>query len=187
MGSLYIFVRDLVNTTLIKYGKKYLSFIYFLSIFLFFVNVGGIALYSFSSTSYITITLLLSLIVNYITTKLSIIFQKIYFFNNFMPNGSPRVMGFLLIFIEIISFFSRILSLAIRLFANITAGHILLKILSTFSIIFLFSFSIYLFLIIIPNLVIVTLVVLESAIALLQAYVFISLVTLYFAGIYGGH
>ena len=180
-------MRILVADNLVNYGKKYLVFVYFLATVLIFSNIGGVALYSFSSTSYIAVTLLLSLIVNYITTKLSIIFQKIYFFTNFMPSGSPRNMGLLLVFIEIISWFSRILSLAIRLFANITAGHILLKILSTFSIIFLFSFSIYLFLIILPNLIITVLVVLESSIALLQAYVFISLVTLYFATIHGGH
>jgi F0F1-type ATP synthase membrane subunit a len=117
--------------------------------------------------------------------KLSITLQKYYFWANFMPNGSPRSIGLLLVFIEIMSFFSRIVSLAVRLFANITAGHILLKILSGFSLLFLFICNIYIFLIIIPNVIITSLALLESTIALLQAYVFISLVLLYLIQAYG--
>lgn len=186
-NEVFGFIRLMVAGALILFAKKFLVLIYYLGSLLVFINLGGVSLYSFSSSSYIVITIMLSVIVNYIVVKMSILLQKIYFFDNFMPPGSPRNMGLLLVFIEIISFFSRILSLAIRLFANITAGHILLKILSMFSIIFLFAFSIYVFLIIIPNLIVTSLVFLESAIALLQTYVFISLVVLYFATIYGGH
>lgn len=185
--DLFSFIRLFVLGALMKYTKKYLSFIFFLTVSIIMFNAGGLALYSFSATSYVIVTLILSFIANYIVSKLSIIFQKIYFFSNFMPMGSPREMGFLLVFIELVSWISRIFSLAIRLFANITAGHILLKILSGFSIVFFFAFSIYIFLIILPNLVITTLVVLESAISLLQTYVFISLVVMYLGSVYGGH
>jgi F-type H+-transporting ATPase subunit a len=187
LSFLYSFLRKEIQTNLTGYVRKYFFFIFYLSSVIFLFNLFGMSLFSYSATSQIIITLSISLIVNYMTTKLAIIFQKWYFLNILLPEGSPRAIAFLLVFIEIISFFSRILSIAIRLFANITAGHILLKILSTFSLIFLFSFNIYIFLVIVPNIVVLTLTVLETAIACLQAYVFTTLTILYFSTALSAH
>jgi ATP synthase subunit 6 len=181
------FIFVCVEDNLLYFTKAYTHFFFFLCNSLLFINITGLTLYSFSSTSYLAVTLILSLMINYVAYKLTIIFGKITFFENFLPFGSPRNIAFLLIFIEVLAWTSRIISLAVRLFANITAGHILLKILSVFSIIFLFSFNIYFFLFIIPNLVIAILYVMETFVGLLQAYVFFILVVIYFTNAIEAH
>src|SRR6185312_3998103 len=121
----------------------------------------------FSSTTFITISLL------------GVIQQKTKIVNLFLPSGTPLAIAPFLTLIEIISYGSRVLSLAIRLFANMTAGHTLLKILSGFGYTLLCVGSVSVFLFIFPVLVVLAVTCLEATIAFLQAYVFVLLWLIY--------
>jgi len=105
--------------------------------------------------------------------------KKLRVVSLFIPSGVPLFILPLLMPIEIISFLSRGLSLTIRLFANLTAGHILLKILATFTIMLLSAFNLYMLFVPVLFVAILLITCLELAIAVLQTYVYITLVLIY--------
>jgi F-type H+-transporting ATPase subunit a len=97
----------------------------------------------------------------------------------FLPSGTPLAIAPILLLIEIISYFSRVLSLAIRLFANLMSGHTLLAILTSFLFSALVGGGAYLIVSILPIGILLPIIGLELAIALVQVYVFLTLVSLY--------
>lgn len=130
--SLYAFVNAIVLDTIGEEGKKYIPFILSLFLFILFGNLLGIIPHSFTFTSHIIVTLALALVVY--TLVLILAFKKfgLAFFKRFIPPGVPWIIIPILVPVEVISFFFRPMSLAIRLFANMLAGHILLKIFAGF-------------------------------------------------------
>lgn len=139
--SIYNFVFSIVATNL--EFKSYLYFPYVFTIFIFVLsaNLLGLFPYSFTVTSQIALTLFLSL-----STFIGLIWvgiekHKVNFLGLFFPPEAPALLAFLLVPIEMVSFFSRPFSLAIRLFANMTAGHVLLKILTGFSLVLMSAAS----------------------------------------------
>lgn len=157
-------------------GKIYfLVLLLFLFFFIVFLNFFGLIPYSFAITSYFSVTFFFSFSFFFVLFFIGILMHGIQVLNLFIPPGTPFIILPLLFIIEVISYFARIFSLAIRLFANITAGHILLYIFSWFvSMLFdIIGFSVFGFFLI------VALWVLESFISILQAYVFVVLITLY--------
>jgi len=141
-------------------------------------NIAGLVPYTLTLTSqfiyvfFLSATGFLALTVNYFCAN------KLTGLELFLPQ-SPLFISPLLVQIEIISYFSRMLSLPIRLFANMTAGHTLLKILSSFCLTLLFSLQIYIIVAIFLFVVIVIVSSLELMIACLQAYVFVTLFLIY--------
>lgn len=114
-------------------GEIYFPFIFTLHITLLFCNLIGMIPYTFTVTSHITFTFSLSLS---IFIGLNILGLKIYnikFFSIFLPKNVPLVIIPLLVVIEIISYIVKVFTLSIRLFANMTSGHTLLKIISSFA------------------------------------------------------
>jgi len=161
-------------------GKEiYLPFIYSLFFFILIANLTGNIPYSYTITSSIIVSIGLSLTIFIGVTILGLSIHKIHFFSYFIPSGTPIGLVPLLVLIELISYISRAGSLGIRLFANIVAGHTLLKILSTF-LYQMFSGSILIaILTLIPFSIFITLIGLELAVSFIQAYIFSILVCSY--------
>lgn len=135
--------------------------------------------YNYASTSALTITLGLSFTVFIGVTSLAIYLKKWVYLATFVPAGTPNVLLPLLVLIELVSYCARAISLGVRLFANIVAGHTLLNIISTMSNKILTSSILGAFIVIIPVALLIGLVGLEIAVSFIQAYVFVILTAIY--------
>jgi len=166
------FINNLITDTAGKEGRKYFPLVFSLFMFILFGNLFGMIPYSFTFTSHIIVTFGLALGVFIFVTVLGFIKHGLKFFSFFVIPGLPIYMLPLLIPIEVISYLSRPISLAVRLFANMLAGHTLLKVFAGFV-------SALGFFGILPLVFIVALTGLEILIAFLQAYVFAILTCLY--------
>ena len=166
------FISSLINDTIGKEGKKYFPLVFALFMFILFGNLFGMIPYSFTFTSHIIVTLALAMGVFIYVTVLGFIKHGVKFFGFFVIPGLPIYMLPLLIPIEVISYLSRPISLSVRLFANMLAGHTLLKVFAGFV-------SALGFFGILPLVFIIALTGLEILIAFLQAYVFAILTCLY--------
>ncbi len=169
---LYIFIANLVKDTVGSEGRPYFPFIFTVFMFVLVGNLFGMVPYSFTFTSHIAVTFAMALVVFIGVTVIAIVKHKMHFFTFFMPPGVPMVMAPLLVPIEIISYLSRPISLSVRLFANMLAGHTLLKVFAGF-VISLGMFGVF------PLAFVIALTGLEVVIALLQAFVFTILTCLY--------
>jgi len=166
-------MRDLITIVI---GKQYYySFFIFIFIFINISNLFGLIPYTFAITAQFSVTFLLAFLFFLTINYTGIFYQGTQLLRLFYPSGTPLIIIPLLTIIEFISYFARIFSLGIRLFANITAGHILLKILSWFVYLLIEVFFISL----IGFLIISILWVLEFFISILQAYVFLILLCIY--------
>ncbi len=168
----YEFVANLLRDTVGKDGRKYFPFIFTLFMFILFGNMLGMMPYSFTFTSHIAVTFVMAMVVFLGVTVLGFVKHGVRFFSFFVPPGISIVLWPLMIPIEIISYLSRPISLAVRLFANMTAGHTMLKVFAGF-IPTLGAFGI------LPLAFVTALTGLEILIAFLQAYVFTVLTCLY--------
>jgi|TARA_R110000782_G_C14800767_1_gene411811 F-type H+-transporting ATPase subunit a len=168
----YVFIANLVKDTVGSEGRNYFPFIFTVFMFVLFGNLLGMVPYSFTFTSHIVVTFTMAAVIFVGVTLIALAKHKMHFFSFFMPPGVPILMAPLLIPIEIISYLSRPISLSVRLFANMLAGHTLLKVFAGF-IISLGVFGVA------PWLFVVALTGLEIVIAFLQAFVFTILTCLY--------
>lgn len=159
----------------VNIGRKNLFAVYFylyLFIFILIANLFGMVPYSFALTSHIFITFSLSLIFFVYINIIGIVKQGFEIFGLFLPQGTPFFIVPLLVLIEFISYFARVFSLAIRLFANIMSGHTLLHILAGFGWVLLLGGGIWTLLFVFPTFIVFLVTFLETAIGFLQAYVF---------------
>ena len=168
----YEFIAGLLRETVGQEGRKYFSFVFTLFMFVLFGNLLGMTPYSFTFTSHIIVTFALAFAIFIGVTILGFVKHGLHFFTFFVPPGTPVVMTPLLVPIEIISYLSRPISLSVRLFANMLAGHTLLKVIAGF----IFALGLFG---VVPWLFVVVLTGLEILIAFLQAYVFTVLTCLY--------
>jgi F-type H+-transporting ATPase subunit a len=169
----YEFVANLLRDTVGNEGRKYFPFVFTLFMFILFGNMLGMIPYSFTFTSHIIVTFALALAVFLGVTILGFVKHGFHFFSFFVPPGVSVVLWPLMIPIEIISYLSRPISLAVRLFANLTAGHTMLKVFAGFVV------SLGIVGGILPLAFVVALTGLELLIAFLQAYVFTILTCFY--------
>jgi F-type H+-transporting ATPase subunit a len=170
LESLYATISSIVKEQI--GNTLYLPFIYSLFFFILIANLNGNVPYSYALTSSIIVTIGLSFTIFIGVTILGLYTHKIHFFSYFVPSGTPLALVPFLVLIEVISYLSRAFSLGIRLFSNITAGHTLLKILSTFLYkMFASSYIIAIFTLI-PFAIFLAIVGLELAVSFIQAYVF---------------
>lgn len=180
---MYLFIHNTVSENVGPKGQRYFPLIFVVFIFILFSNLLGMVPYSFTITSHLIVTFVLafSLLVGF--TALGFMHHGLHFMSLFMPSGAPVVGAPFLVIIELISYIFRPLSLSIRLFANMMAGHTLLKIMSTFAwqmfavggILFVAGF--------VPLILIFAFTALEVAVAALQAYVFTVLVCIYLSDV----
>jgi F-type H+-transporting ATPase subunit a len=142
-------------------------------------NLSGNVPYGYTTTTSMVTTLGLSVAIWVAVTVLALTKHGIHFFSFFVPSGTPLVLVPMLVLIELVSYVARALSLGLRLWANLTAGHTLLKILATFLGKLFTAGIITAVVTLIPFAVFVALVGLELAVSLIQAYVFTVLLCSY--------
>lgn len=178
----YKTVQDIVISMLPgKSNEKYIPLIINIFLFILLNNLIGLIPYSFTTTSHMAITLTLSLSIIIGVTFIGFRKHSIGFFKLFIPSGLNK--GFIkilipLIFvIELISYLTRIISLSVRLTANMMSGHTLLKIIANFGLQYT-NFYPYV-LVLIPLLILIPVVILELGVAIIQAYVFTMLTASY--------
>ena len=169
----YEFIANMIRDNVGSSGRPYFPFIFTIFIFILFGNVLGMVPYSFTYTSHIAVTFSLALVIFLGVTLIGIIKHGFKFLKFFVPSGVPKTLLPLLIPIEIISYFIRPVSLSLRLFANMMAGHTMMKVFAGF----VFMLGIYGGWA--PLSFIVILTGFEIMIAALQAYVFTILSCLY--------
>jgi len=131
----YDFIYDVLYSNVGLKGVKFFPFIFSLFFFILTFNLFGLFPYSFTITSQLVVMFVLAFSIFLGLFLITLFKHRLNTFALFFPTEAPIVLAFLLVPIEIVSFFSRPFSLAIRLFANMTAGHVLLKILTTFSLV----------------------------------------------------
>jgi len=169
----YTFVAKMINDTAGTSAKSFFPFIFTLFMFVLFANMVGMLPYSFTVTSHIIVTFVLAAIVFIGVTVLGFIKHGFKYLQLFVPKGVPLVLLPLIVVIEIISYLSRPVSLSVRLFANMMAGHTMLKVFGGFVI------SLGLLGGWLPLGFSVALTGLEILVAFLQAYVFAILTCIY--------
>lgn len=168
----YGFVANLLDETVGLKGQKYFPFIFTLFMFILMGNLLGMIPYNFTFTSHIIVTFGLAMIAFSIATLVGFVRHGFHYFSLFVPQGAPVYMLPLIIPIEILSYLSRPVSLSIRLFANMMAGHTMLKVFAGFTILLgLYGIA--------PLAVIAVLTAFEILVAVLQAYVFTILTCIY--------
>ncbi|WEK47297.1 MAG: F0F1 ATP synthase subunit A [Candidatus Andeanibacterium colombiense] len=178
---LYDFVRKMLDENVGPEGRRYAPLIFSIFIFVLACNLLGLIPWvgAFTPTSHISVTLGLALLVFVTVCIVGFARHGLHFFSLFWPKGAGLVLGVFVFIIEFLSFLSRPFTLAIRLFANMTAGHVLLKVFGTF-VVTLGSFGALPYVFgILPLGVNIALTALELLIAVVQAYVFALLASLY--------
>jgi F-type H+-transporting ATPase subunit a len=169
----YTFVSKMISDTAGSKAKPYFAFIFSLFMFVLFCNMFGMIPYTFTVTSHIIVTFVLASFIFIGVTVIGFIKHGFGYLKLFVPSGVPAVLLPLIVVIEIISYLSRPISLSVRLFANMMAGHTMMKVFGGFVISLgivggwlPLSFS-------------VALTGLEILVAFLQAYVFAILTCIY--------
>ncbi|MBV8912418.1 MAG: F0F1 ATP synthase subunit A [Acetobacteraceae bacterium] len=160
-------------------GKRFFPFIFTLFFFVLMGNMLGLLPYSFTYTSHIAVTAGLAIMVIVIVTIVALSIHGLHFFSYFFPQGAPKLLAPLIIPIEVISYLSRPVSLSIRLFANMVAGHVMFEVFATFILILASAGAIGTAMGILPLAINVILVGFELLVAALQAYVFAILTCIY--------
>ena len=177
--KLYALVSQILSDIITTGSEKYFPFMAVLFMFILSNNLIGMVPYSFTTTSHITLTFFLSFS---IFVALNVIgFQKhgMHYFSLFLPANTGFFLALVLVPIELISYIAKPISLGVRLFINLMAGHSLLKVIVGFSWNMLLVENLKAIAFIFPLLVLVILTGLELAVALIQAYVFITLTAIY--------
>jgi F-type H+-transporting ATPase subunit a len=177
----YDFVAGLVRENIGAEGKRYFPFVFSIFMFVLFLNLlgllpVGLAKSGFTVTSHIIVTFAMALFVFLLATVVGFLHHGIHFLSFFVPKGVPMALLPLMVPIEVMSYFIRPITLSVRLFANMVAGHVMLAVIGGFvfslgGIFFLFGG--------IPLAAVVAIFALELLISCLQAYVFAVLTCIY--------
>ena len=168
----YEFIANMVRENVGSDGRPYFPFIFALFMFILLGNLLGMVPYSYTFTSQIIVTFAMAITVFIGVTLVAIVRHGVHFLTFFFPAGAPIYMAPLLIPIEILSYLSRPISLSVRLFANMMAGHTMMKVFGGF-VVALGVFGVA------PMVVLVALTGFEIMVAVLQAYVFTILTCIY--------
>jgi ATP synthase subunit 6 len=180
LETFYIIVLSTLYENTGKNGIRFFPFVFTVCIFILLSNIIGLIPYSFTVTSHLLVTLFLSLILFLGIVNVIVKIHGLKTLQLFLPQGTSLALSFLLIPIEIVSFIFKPLSLGVRLFANIIAGHALLKVIGGFSWVIMIKGGILFILHFFPLLILILLMGLEFVVALIQTYVFLILISIYF-------
>lgn len=168
----YEFIANMVRENVGPEGRPYFPFIFSLFMFILAGNLLGMIPYSYTFTSQIIVTFAMAITIFVGITVIALVKHGLHFFTFFFPSGAPVYMAPLLIPIEVLSYLSRPISLSVRLFANMMAGHTMMKVFGGF-VVALGIAGVF------PLAVLVGLTVFEILVAVLQAYVFTILTCIY--------
>lgn len=172
----YEMVAGMVRDNVGDEGRGYFPFVFTLFMFVLFGNLLGLIPGGFTFTSHIAVTFTMAAIIFLAVTVIGIYRHGFHFLRLFFPEGAPWWTAPILVPIELVSYLSRPISLSVRLFANMTVGHVLLKVIAGFVI---SLGSIFFLLGIFPLVALVGITVLEFLVAAIQAYVFAILTCIY--------
>ena len=128
----YETIMNMCVDTIGEEGRRYFPFVFTLFFFILFGNLMGVFPLFFTFTSHIMVTLALSATVFILVTVVALKEHGLHFFSYFVPQGIPKMLIPLMVLIEVISYLSRIISLSVRLFANMMAGHVMLEVFGAF-------------------------------------------------------
>lgn len=167
--------------------EKYFQIVVFLLVLIAMNNVVGLTPYCFTITTHITVTFFLSFAIFIAANIIGFERHGIKLVNLFLPAGTGFLLSLLLVPIELISYLSRPVSLGVRLFVNMMAGHSLLKVMAWFSWNILIIGGVKAVFYIIPLAILSVLVGLELGVALIQAYVFVVLTAVYLSDVESFH
>ncbi len=129
---LYDFVYKMCIEQIGEEGKKFFPFVFTLFTFILLGNLMGLLPFSFTYTSHIAVTFGLAAMVIVLVTVVALAIHGLHFFSYFFPKGAPIALSPLIVTVEIISYLSRPVSLSIRLFANMVAGHVMFEVFASF-------------------------------------------------------
>lgn len=180
----YEFIANMVKDTAGKAAMPFLPVIMSLFLFVACLNVFGMIPGSFTSTSQIYMTAYMAGLVFLLVIFVGFKVQGLGFLKLFLPAGTPGYLMPLIVPLEVISFFARPLTLAVRLCANMVAGHVLLKIFATFATMMIGWVAVTA---ILPLFALIAISGLEVFVALLQAYIFTILTCVYLNDALHGH
>ncbi|MGB1077340.1 MAG: F0F1 ATP synthase subunit A [Bdellovibrionales bacterium] len=177
--SLYEFIANMIRDNIGAEGRRYFPLIFTLFVVVMLGNSLGLLPYSFTYTSHLVVTLALALLIFIMVLVIGIARHGLHFFSLFLPPGVPAWLIPLIVPIEILSFAIRPVTLSVRLFANMIAGHIMLKVFAGFSVGMAAAGSYWLIGAAFPMFFNTVLIGFELLIAFLQAYVFTVLSCIY--------
>jgi F-type H+-transporting ATPase subunit a len=169
----YEFVADLVRDVLGDEGRRFFPFIFALFMFIFTANMLGLVPYSFTVTSHIIVTFAFAFFIFVLATVLGFMKNGLRYLKLFVPSGVPPFLIPVIVPIEVISYFMRPISHSVRLFANMMAGHAMMKVFASF-VIGLGIIGGW-----VPLAFLVAVTALEVLVAFLQAFVFVMLAAIY--------
>ena len=185
LGELsYEFIANMIKDTTGKEAMRFMPLVFSLFFFILAANLIGMNPYAFTTTSHLAVTAALAVFVILIVIVAGIWKNGLKWFKIFAPSGLPLPMYIIIVPIEIISFVSRPITLAVRLFANMVAGHVMLKLFAIFAAYLAAKGGAYALGSIVPVLGTVALVALEFLVAGLQAFVFAILTCVYLNDVY---
>lgn len=174
----YEFIANMVRESMGEQGMKFFPLVFTIFMFIFTVNMLGMIPGVFTVTSHVAVTATLAVLVFAVVLLVGFAKNGLHFLKLFVPSGVPIYVLPVVSTIEVISFLSRPVSHSVRLFANMLAGHITLKVFAGF-IVMLLGSGTYAFLAPLPLAGAVALTALEFLVAFLQAYVFTMLTCMY--------
>jgi F-type H+-transporting ATPase subunit a len=177
--SAYSFIDNMLLSQVGPEGRRFFPFVFTLFMFVLFGNMLGLFPYAFTYTSHISLTFTLAMLVFVLITVVAIALHGTKFFGYFFPEGAPLWLAPIIIPVEIVSYLSRPISLSIRLFANMVAGHVMLKVFATFVVMLAGLGAVGPLLAVMPLAINVALIGFEVLVAFLQAYVFAILTCIY--------
>jgi len=176
---LYEFVRNMAIDQIGLEGITYFPFVFTLFMFVLMGNLLGLIPFMFTYTSHIAITGALALFVILLATFVGLRQHGLHFFSYFAPQGAPMALMPLIVVIEVVSYLSRPVSLSMRLFANMMAGHMILAVFASFAVVLGSLGFVGLVGAIVPFGINIPLIGFELLVAILQAYVFAILTCIY--------
>ncbi|MBU0799920.1 MAG: F0F1 ATP synthase subunit A [Alphaproteobacteria bacterium] len=176
---LYEFIANMIRTNIGPEGRQYFPLIFTLFIVVLMGNLLGMLPYSFTYTSHIAVTAGLAVAIFLLVVGLAFYRHGVHFLSLFAPPGLPFILYPLIVPLELISYFVRPITLSVRLFANMMAGHLMLKVFAGFSVAMLALGVPGFFAALLPMMFNVLLIGFEVMIALLHAYVFSVLCCIY--------
>lgn len=179
MEQVYLINLQILLQNAGKESQLLFPLFFTISNFLLIFNLLGMLPYGFTITSHLSVTFSISFILFIFFNIIGCYKHKLNYLSLFLPSGTPFIIMPFLFLIEVLSYLSRLFSLAIRLFANMMSGHTLLKILTTFIFSSCSMGSLYFLLNLVPIFILHFIILMEIAIAVLQVYVFFVLSAIY--------
>jgi F-type H+-transporting ATPase subunit a len=177
--GIYTFIANMVRENIGAHGMGYFPFVFTIFMVVFLGNALGMIPHSFTYTSHIIVTAALAMMIFLMVTFIGLVRHGTHFFHLFLPPGVPLWLAPVIIPIELISFLVRPITLSVRLFANMMAGHIMLKVFAGLSVTALGMGAAGVAVGVFPALFNSVLMGFELLIAFLQAYVFTILTCIY--------